>query len=544
MSAGGCRLCLSTSSRVELSPLEASIGLVASTLALDPGPLQAQPSGLCSPCRTTMQDFKAFKEMVTENIQFIVKNKVTIMEQGLEWAKSDLLKTKEESATDEWDDDVGESFVGENFDQGPENSDNSDNDDPNDKNWTALENQDMKELATPISSKIKVKPRKPGFCDSCQREYSDIVSHRSHFHNRKLSTCNDCGKVFNGKHLLRQHAKRMHKETVETHERAYEENTILSPKEEAMEDVADDVQNNIDDDADINFESDGDHEIKPESDIEEVFKIKKKRSNGAKPGFCDFCQRDYTDLASHKSHFHNREVVTCPECGKVFNGKHLLRGHMKRHTNQLVPCPECGKMVKESYLQKHIKFVHKEAADIQCTYPDCTKLFNQPQTLDNHIKSVHLKQTTLCTNCGQNVSNLYNHKQTCCPTEFDIADRTCKICQKMFTTSNSRRIHEKMHGQKACTSCTICGKVVSLMEKHLRNMHSNDDKLEFECSDESCGKAFKTKPQLKTHMDNVHLKLRDECPECGQWFSLSHLKSHIRNVHSGKLQRRHPCTEV
>jgi hypothetical protein len=278
--------------------------------------------------------------------------------------------------------------------------------------------------------------------------------------------------------------------------------------------------------------------VKVEGADKKSFKSKRLR----KSGFCDICNRNYNDINGHRSQIHNRKEAKCSICCKVFRGKMLLKCHMTTHTSLLVPCPQCGKLVKENGMQKHIKYCHKEGADIKCTYPDCDKLFKQPQCLSNHIKRVHLRETSLCTNCGQSVFDLYKHKNVCCPE--NIALITCKFCQKVFASSTSKIIHEKaVHNSEGPTACTICGKMVRSMEQHMDNIHSNKAKRH-PCLVEGCGKAFKTSTELNVHTDGVHLKSRSQCADCGQWFSVKHLKTHIKTAHSGAQRTEHPCPEV
>jgi len=331
---------------------------------------------------------------------------------------------------------------------------------------------------------------------------------------------------------------------------------------EATEDNTDEKENNLkitfyekkdvdtwDDDnpvspLDLYFaESDGEEEHTNNISSVNLTQGGKRRRKGGKPvpGFCNICQKEYASISGHDRTFHRRTAEKCSVCGKIFTGRHLLRAHMSVHTAPMLPCPQCGKFIKKTSLQKHIMYSHKKS-DIECTYPDCKKLFRQPQTLKFHIKRVHLGETKLCPDCGQAVKDLYNHRVVCCPDNIDLI--TCKICQKIFSTSSSRIIHEKtMHGNIGPTICNICGKSVKHLESHVKNTHSQNIIKRFLCTADGCTKTFKTKQELTAHTDGVHLSKREQCGECGQWYSVKHLKTHIQNAHSETGGTRYPCFE-
>jgi DNA-directed RNA polymerase subunit RPC12/RpoP len=78
------------------------------------------------------------------------------------------------------------------------------------------------------------------------------------------------------------------------------------------------------------------------------------------------------------------------------------------------------------------------------------------------------------------------------------------------------------------------------LDNHMKNMHSAKEKR-FLCDVDDCGKMFKTSAEVKQHNDSVHLKLREQCGECGQWFNAKHLKTHVKRVHGGAERADHFC---
>ena len=72
--------------------------------------------------------------------------------------------------------------------------------------------------------------------------------------------------------------------------------------------------------------------------------------------------------------------------------------------------------------------------------------------------------------------------------------------------------------------CEYCDKEVSSnnIREHINGVHL---KLKEPCPD--CGKSF-PKRYLKMHREAVHLKKQKECPDCGKAFKIIHLTAHRR----------------
>ena len=256
----------------------------------------------------------------------------------------------------------------------------------------------------------------------------------------------------------------------------------------------------------------------------------KRRRYKAKPGYCRECQRKYADLSAHRSQIHiPKPALKCSLCNKVFLGNKLLDTHVKRHSQPTIPCLKCGTKIKEGAMRKHLTYKHKEVADIKCTFTQCDKLFKQPQTLKNHIKLVHEKQRVLCVDCGASVSNLFLHRMKCFPDGKSAEKVACNLCQKTFCSKQFYEYHERtVH--ISVRACNLCGQKVKDLERHEQNIHGEQEKSN-KCPEPDCGKEFKTKLQLKRHNDAVHLQLREQCPKCEKWFTVTHLKTHIRKLH-------------
>ena len=423
-----CILCLSSGPARSFSSLESCQELVTSTLGLTLAGLVTGPHRLCLQCKQIMQKFEEFRRLALDNIEFAINNQNTIQANGPE--KSKLLLSE--------------------------------------KVYANIEDIDAKEED---SDK-----------DDLEDQYSENQGEMGDF----------------------------------------------------------EYTNDMEED-----------EIKSEPCTDKTPKIRKHRSGPRKPGFCEICQKNYACLSDHMSQVHYGSGDNpCTICGKVFKNKKCLYSHMARHNAPMVPCEECGKLIKSGDpMKKHMKYFHK-VSDIPCTYPDCAKLFKQPQTLQIHKQTVHLGETTLCNCCGETVKNLNAHKPVCKERPENRALRTCSFCQRLCSSSTTRKLHENsIHGNEPPTTCNICGKTVKGIEKHIENIHSpvkiSKPRI---CIVDGCRKSFKTNTELNAHTTAVHLKTKEQCPDCDQWFSVSHLKTHLRLVHGNGKKRvyegkRQPCPE-
>lgn len=105
----------------------------------------------------------------------------------------------------------------------------------------------------------------------------------------------------------------------------------------------------------------------------------------------------------------------------------------------------------------------------------------------------------------------------------------CEFCNRMLPELKMKR-HLKIHTEKKCV-CTICGKSVRKLERHINYCHTKE--MKYPCR--TCDKVFYSNDKLKRHINVVHLKQKNHrCTECNRAFATSGtLKDHIK-THSGK----------
>ncbi|XP_061727498.1 zinc finger protein 419-like isoform X2 [Cydia pomonella] len=208
------------------------------------------------------------------------------------------------------------------------------------------------------------------------------------------------------------------------------------------------------------------------------------------------------------------EVFKCAKCVEPFFTRRTFLGHEKMHTEMY------GKM----------------SCDI------CELRFHTEQALATH-KDTHyrLLKCTRCAHSWDTPNSMRRH----CDTEHSVPVTlwNCDICSREFTRYGKYLNHIRGHG---CEECPQCGKKIfdNRLKYHMLT-HKNMERL-FKCSE--CGKSFKCKPTLTTHVARVHSS-KDEvmyCAQCNKHFKNaysynSHMKYSGEHVSSETLT--HNCTE-
>ena len=161
-----------------------------------------------------------------------------------------------------------------------------------------------------------------------------------------------------------------------------------------------------------------------------------------------------------------------------------------------ISCDICGKTVSSLNLKVHIKTNHMNEDSIECN--KCKRSF-RPYTFSKH-KCFREQETPkqVCIICGKLVCDLTGHIKT---VHSEIKTVQCPVCGQSIK-ENGFKSHMRSHEEKK--ACPVCGLNVRSVEKHLKTVHTEDDKKRFQCQD--CGKGFIGERDLQKHRINVHLK--------------------------------------
>jgi uncharacterized Zn-finger protein len=217
-----------------------------------------------------------------------------------------------------------------------------------------------------------------------------------------------------------------------------------------------------------------------------------------------------------------------------------------------VPCPvnreartgndECSNLTpvdshSSPYLDKYVcrkckKVQFIDRLDDRPTCGHCGRSYASRFALDNHVRTVHIGDTSHSTSAIRAELSTNRHRQR-------RADQTsiCPVCGKTMTSA-SLYSHMNCHvvpDQKDRT-CDHCGKSFksrSYLKEHVR-IHTGE--TPYTCQE--CGKSFTHHVYLQRHL-KVHTQLRPyQCQLCSKNYKrYEHLWNHAKKFHNIK-----PCT--
>ncbi|CAL8098523.1 unnamed protein product [Orchesella dallaii] len=223
-------------------------------------------------------------------------------------------------------------------------------------------------------------------------------------------------------------------------------------------------------------------------------------------------------------------LLPCSKCPAKYKRQEDLNAHLALHDSSTnLPCPECSFPCKnQDDLERHHKAKHEAPISSSiprygCTFQDCKFTTYSSSILDNH----------------------YENEHPSIPLS-DLKRIRCPPCSKTFKNQKSLSLHQhhmhpELFGMEALNpslvtrgpiQCEQCGLYVISrlhLDDHVRNTHERVQR--HIC--EECGKGFKFKCHLESHMI-VHKKEREfVCHHCGLDYPAKQtLVNHIRKVHS------------
>jgi KRAB domain-containing zinc finger protein len=364
--------------------------------------------------------------------------------------------------------------------------------------------------------------------------------------------CTECDKKFCVGYLLEEHMKNIHSKNVDgiaTGNDDDEPETEVNDMFEVDGDDDDDYADDVDD------EELEDHNITDDDFSPDIKVISREPKSD--------------DIAIPKD-TKGRKKPTCNICGQTFLTPANMRRHSLLHTNKMYECPFCAKLMKrKDYVNQHVRKVHKghnleenpidfdkfthiiepevdESGNQDETKsqlegrgdkparskvlaglgkkvcPDCSKLFDAQEDLEQHMLSVHKK-------------------------ELKDAAYTCQGCKKQFKSLVSYQVHKLSHRKKDFI-CQHCGKKFannSQLQVHRRHDHQlqyttlmyfgylmNEGKI----SCEICSQDFESMEEFHKHR-LIHLVFDYLCDKCGNGFK-------VKEEESFQKHKESDCTKV
>lgn len=204
-------------------------------------------------------------------------------------------------------------------------------------------------------------------------------------------------------------------------------------------------------DTDVNTTTVADTET-PHTDATSTRSRSKPREKKYKCTFAD-CDKAFDRPIRLQSHINSHTGTRphlCSEdgCDKSFVKPEHLNRHMKeKHSDQSFVCDyqvhrddigtlgPCDKVFESSTKLKRHRAVHEQKEDTTCSWEGCGKVFRKQETLQRHIKSVHLGEDSFmcsresadgeaCGQCFATVSQLKSHHLR----EHDVPKYVCELC--------------------------------------------------------------------------------------------------------------------
>ncbi|GAM38065.1 hypothetical protein TCE0_033f08513 [Talaromyces pinophilus] len=184
-----------------------------------------------------------------------------------------------------------------------------------------------------------------------------------------------------------------------------------------------------------------------------------------------------------------------------------------------------------------------------CPFDGCTKAFNRPARLQEHLRSHNNERIFQCTydNCDKTflrVSHLNHHIKS---AHTAVRDYVCDRpgCGKAFVTGTRLRRHLAAHDGRdkfRCTEYPPCNETFrkhATLAQHIMSIHLKQKP--FPCqyinptTGEKCSQAFDTAAHLRGHENRVHSESRFTCTECMSdnlsFASYAELQAHMKSVH-------------
>ncbi|XP_052870699.1 zinc finger protein 90-like [Anopheles cruzii] len=221
---------------------------------------------------------------------------------------------------------------------------------------------------------------------------------------------------------------------------------------------------------------------------------------------CEVCAEVHQNIKEHMQNKHKERTFCCEECGKRFPFQTRLNAHVRKlHSAKDVPCDQCDKAFSKYTIEDHKRAVH--GAGFICEH--CPRIFKSRFQLDCHM--------------GEHIKNP--------PPSSNLPKVPCNICGLVVGNKYILQTHIKLiHTQQTPASCESCGKQFKskrYLSSHLRNVCTDRS---FPCT--ICGKSFKKKKKLTEHMTTHTKSPLYQCQFCPKTFRFDTLLyTHRKRVH-------------
>ena len=248
----------------------------------------------------------------------------------------------------------------------------------------------------------------------------------------------------------------------------------------------------------------------------------------------------------------------CAKCPVVFKTYEALERHEQAHLrSETMPAEvEDENSLKlmdvkvEAHAQTFImiyfmQLILQDGADMKCNI--CDIVYNTYGMYQHHMKKYHHKGNK-CEDCGKTFTmpNALKNHVINNHTQFP---KRCEDCGQYCITVQDYRVHRAdAHGEsynnhlgnESSVPCEICGKSFKTkysLKSHVKLVHSqNSEVVKFPC--DQCGKDFKSKNSLEYHRKIHTGDYPHRCDECGNGFMKARDMQDCKNAHAGIFKFR------
>ncbi|KAF8895708.1 hypothetical protein CPB84DRAFT_1782257 [Gymnopilus junonius] len=302
---------------------------------------------------------------------------------------------------------------------------------------------------------------------------------------------------------------------------------------------------------------------------------------------CTFegCEKAYTKptrLEEHERSHTGQRPFVCNTCGKSYLRETHLHAHSRSHlpeTARPFSCerPGCEKRFWTSqHLQAHHSW-HDGAKPYKCSETECHEAFSKHHLLRAHICEKHAPPGTKpyrcehdgCAKSFDTNQHLRSHHKTHDDKRYTCVHANCLAkddsLPRYFPTWSALQSHIRTDHPPACFYPSCNGRTFSNpgnLRAHLKLHEQRDAEMELDgyldsgddsdqparkrrrggehgrdwkCEVTECGKDFKSKKALNTHVNVNHLGKRDficHHADCGSAFGYKHLlQRHLAKIH-------------
>lgn len=215
---------------------------------------------------------------------------------------------------------------------------------------------------------------------------------------------------------------------------------------------------------------------------------------------CKECENPFSNdhLQGHQVKNYSEAKAQCDICGKFCHDNVCIRRHIGTHLT--FECIFCKKFISKTLFSNHLS-KHKSKVSVQC--PICAKSF-QKGNLKEHIGRIHLRE------------NFFN----------------CNLCSESFKLKISLEQHvKKKHLAKSLVELVECAISKKMKSENIFKSHKIKRTELFKCP--QCGTKCSSRPTLKRHIKNIHVKVElFGCQICSkQYKSKFNLGKHLREQH-------------